>query len=43
LDRYWRESKKEEKRLRRRRRTGNTALKINIPTNSGEVQRQQLY
>jgi len=42
LDRYWRESKKEEKRLERRR-TGNTTLKINIPTNSGEVQRQQLY
>ena len=42
LDRHWRESKKEKKRLRERRETGNSAPRINIPANTGGAQRQQL-
>ena len=38
LDRYQKESRRKEKRLRRRRKTEAPAQRLNIPVNTGGVQ-----
>jgi len=42
LYRHWRKGRREEKRLRRRKKTGAQVLRMNILANAGETQRQQL-
>jgi len=37
LDRHWRESRREEKRLRNRRKIENQAPRTNMPANAGGV------
>jgi len=40
LDKHWMESRRKEKRLRRRREIGALAQKLNVPANTGEAQEQ---
>ena len=40
LNRYWRESRREEERLRERREIGSLAQKTNMSANAGKVQQQ---
>lgn len=42
LDRYYRKSRQEKKRLREQRKMGNLALRLSISANAGETNRQQL-
>ena len=42
LNRHWRESRKEEKRLRKRRETESLAPRLNRPANASRIQQQQL-
>jgi len=42
LDRYWRESKREEERLRSRREMGHLVSRVGMLANTGRAQRQQL-
>jgi len=40
LNRHWRESRREEKRLRKRRETKSLAPRLNRPANASRVQQQ---
>ena len=39
LNRHWKKSRREEKRLKEKRKTGNQALKLNMPANAGKTQK----
>ena len=40
LNRYWKESKRKEEKLRNRRKSGNLSLRMNMLANTSEVQWQ---
>jgi len=40
LNKHWRESRKEEKRLRKRRETESLAPRLNRPANASRIQQQ---
>ena len=39
LNKHWRKSKREEKRLKEKRETGNLALRLNMLANTGKTQK----